>query len=206
MKNKTLHLLTLAGKLLAVLVGFAAYADWIPGKYKAIAVAIFAIASILKEAVKGIGDILDDGIANNSFKVGSLAAFLALGTMLGVSGCAVISHFDQNSYESAQSLKARALALVARGAEPATKYAQEIASLKSALDAAIAYEKGKGNNNLATQAQWKLLCSPDRNLLGGFLKQWQGGKTFSPAFLDEESQLIGQAFDELIRLESAKPK
>ena len=52
----------------SVVTGLAAYNDLVPAKYAAIAAIVFAGASILKDTVNRIGDLLDDGIKNDSWK------------------------------------------------------------------------------------------------------------------------------------------
>lgn len=62
--SKTIKILSLAGKLL----GGVCAMNVIPGVSPEKGVLIFLIASILKDAVNRIGDYLDDGQQNNSFK------------------------------------------------------------------------------------------------------------------------------------------
>lgn len=72
MANK-LKILALIGKIAGVVVGLSNYQAVIEqfngGKYAVIGLIIFAIASILKDAVNRIGDILDDGEVNGSFSI-----------------------------------------------------------------------------------------------------------------------------------------
>lgn len=63
-----LQLLTTAAKILAVISGASAYADMIPPKFAIPAAIVFAAASTLKDLVRTVGDLLDDGQRNNSFK------------------------------------------------------------------------------------------------------------------------------------------
>jgi hypothetical protein len=64
----TLKVLSLIGKGLAVITGLAAYSNIIPAKWSGVAVIVFGVASVLKDTVNRVADILDDGQANNSFK------------------------------------------------------------------------------------------------------------------------------------------
>lgn len=59
--------LSLAAKGLAVVAGLSAYANYIPEKWLPVAAIAFAVASVLKDSVNRIGDLLDDGKENNSF-------------------------------------------------------------------------------------------------------------------------------------------
>ena len=63
-KANVLKWLSLAGKGLGILSGFGAIPFISPEK----GVLIFAGASILKDVVNRIGDLVDDGKQNDSFK------------------------------------------------------------------------------------------------------------------------------------------
>lgn len=62
--KKSIKILTLLGKVL----GAVGTLDVIPGVSPERGVLIFLIASIAKDAVNRIGDWLDDGKVNDSFK------------------------------------------------------------------------------------------------------------------------------------------
>ncbi len=61
---KALKYLSLAGKV----AGFVSALNVIPFVDPAVGVIVFAAASLLKDAVNRIGDLLDDGKPNASFK------------------------------------------------------------------------------------------------------------------------------------------
>ncbi len=61
---KALKYLSLAGKL----AGFVSALNVIPFVDPAVGVVIFAAASLLKDSVNRIGDLLDDGLPNKSFE------------------------------------------------------------------------------------------------------------------------------------------
>ena len=52
----------------AKLAGFVAALDAIPFIEPAVGVIVFAFASLIKDTANRVGDILDDGKPNNSFK------------------------------------------------------------------------------------------------------------------------------------------
>jgi len=62
---KALKILTYVGKL----AGFVAALDTLPFIDPKIGVIVFAAASLLKDTVNRIGDLVDDGQPNQSFKV-----------------------------------------------------------------------------------------------------------------------------------------
>jgi hypothetical protein len=62
---KALKILSYVGKL----AGFVAALDTMPFIDPKLGVVIFAAASLLKDTVNRVGDLLDDGQPNQSFKV-----------------------------------------------------------------------------------------------------------------------------------------
>lgn len=63
-KSKVLKYLALAGKIAGLVGGLGAVPFISPEK----GLIIFAAASVLKDVVNRIGDYLDDGVENKSFK------------------------------------------------------------------------------------------------------------------------------------------
>ena len=61
---KALKYLSLAGKV----AGFVTALSVIPFVDPKVGIIIFAAASLLKDAVNRIGDLVDDGLPNSSFK------------------------------------------------------------------------------------------------------------------------------------------
>jgi hypothetical protein len=76
MKIKALQWLSLVVKFASLVTGLAAVPQlhMLPPEWMGYATLAFAGASVLKDSANRIGDLLDDGKANNSFK--SLALFL----------------------------------------------------------------------------------------------------------------------------------
>ena len=60
--------LTTIIKVLSVASGGAAYFGWLPEKYLVVAGLVFASASTAKDLLVKVGDYMDDGQINNSFK------------------------------------------------------------------------------------------------------------------------------------------
>jgi len=136
---------------------------------------------------------------------GPVWAPLALALVLGA--CALTSHYDATSYQNATNLKAEALLLIEKAKDPPGKHAHAIEGVRLRLLQAYEYERGKGRPNRPTVEQWRLLIDPDAALLGGFLKKWKAENTGqSDAFLKGIAKNVGDAFDEIIKLQSAKVK
>lgn len=66
MKTTALKWLTLAGKV----VGFVAAFNAVPFIDPKYGVVIFAGASLAKDVITRVGDLLDDGVENKSFNAG----------------------------------------------------------------------------------------------------------------------------------------
>lgn len=126
--------------------------------------------------------------------------------LLAVTGCALISYYDPTSYKNATDLKVQSLVLIEKAKDAPGAHEAEIEALKIKLHQAYEYEKGKGKNS-ETEKQWEIMISPNRNLMGGFLKKWmEENKAQSPAFLRGVKSNVEAGFDAIIGLESGKVK
>lgn len=124
--------------------------------------------------------------------------------LLAVTACGpTISEFNARAYEQATALKVEALALMEEATEPYAGYADAVQHLKTKLKKAHEFAKGRPNNEISAR-QWHILIDSDRDLLGGFLADWQEQSSFSPAFVEEKKTQVARAFDTIIELESGK--
>lgn len=64
----SLKVCTLIIKLASLVAGLAVYAEALPAKWVPLAAIAFGIASILKDAANRLGDLLDDGKDNDSYR------------------------------------------------------------------------------------------------------------------------------------------
>src|SRR5206468_1401999 len=85
------------------------------------------------------------------------------------------------------------------------EHEKEVEALDRQLDKAYEYDRGRHVNQV-TVAQWDTLRDPNRDLVGGFLKVWKTKGTLSATFVTEKKRQIGDAFDQIIQLESGKLK
>ena len=120
-------------------------------------------------------------------------------------GCSTISVFNQKGYEQATSLKVDALALMDKAIDPYADHEKEIKILKTELDKAYEYAKGRPQNSETTD-QWLIIKSPERNSLGGFMKKWKQEKALMAGIITEAKILVSDGFDTVIELESGKRK
>lgn len=131
---------------------------------------------------------------------------LLAAAVVALAGCqATISPFSPKAYEQATSLKVEALALMDKATRPYAEHQAEAEALRVSIEKAYEYAKGRPRNEVSVK-QWEILRSPERNLLGGFLKRWETRGPQSPAFITETKGLVADAFDMIIGLESGKQK
>jgi len=98
-----------------------------------------------------------------------LAAFL-------LTACSSVSIFSPEAYKQAVDLKIESLNLMSNATMPYSDYEEDVAFLKTELEKAYEFAKGRPNNEISTK-QWEILIDENRNLLGGFLKRWQDEDT-----------------------------
>lgn len=120
-----------------------------------------------------------------------------------LSSCSSVSVFSPEAFQQAVNLKVESLNLMSFATLPYADFEEDVTFLKTGLDKAYEYAKGRPNNEISTK-QWEILINPDGNLLGGFLKRWEEEDTLSPMFVTEMQGLVGDAFDTIIGLESGK--
>jgi hypothetical protein len=125
--------------------------------------------------------------------------------LLAFAACSSISTYDQTAYLQAVNSKVDALALMAKATEPYTDHRSEVAQFLIELDKAYEYERGRPLNT-DTIKQWDILRDPNRDLLGGFLKEWKESGRLLPVYVQRKETQISDAFDQIIQLESGKIK
>ena len=132
-------------------------------------------------------------------------ALVALLACTVLAACSFIAHYDQVAYEHATSAKVDTLALMDKATSSFTEHGKEVEALMLELAKAYEYDRGRQLNKI-TVAQWDVLRDPNRNLVGGFLKMWKAKGSLSVTFIAEKKKQVGDAFDQIIQLESGKPR
>lgn len=120
-----------------------------------------------------------------------------------LSGCSTISTYDQTAYQNATNAKAETFALMDKATNSYSSQAKEIQALRLTLSKAYEYDKGRPLNQITVE-MWEVLLDPSRDLVGGFLRDWEADQTESKTFVDDKKEQIGEAFDVISGLESAK--
>lgn len=131
--------------------------------------------------------------------------FIAASACIFLAACSLIAHYDQVAYEHATSAKVDTLALMDKATGNYDEHQKEVEALITELNKAYEYDRGRPLNKI-TVAQWDVLRDPNRNLVGGFLKMWKTKGNLSATFIAEKKLQIGDAFDQIIALESGKQK
>ncbi|WVX48522.1 hypothetical protein ROLI_016030 [Roseobacter fucihabitans] len=125
-----------------------------------------------------------------------------------LAGCERLADpYSAEAYKQATSLKARSLALVAKGTEPYSKHEQMADALL--IDAASAFEFAKGRGKEASQTaakQWAIIVDPNGGSLGDFVAQWRKApnQRMGQFFVDEFSEILSVQFDRIIELETGR--
>lgn len=132
---------------------------------------------------------------------GSIIIFIVL--LLSIGCTPLIARYDQYSYQEAISLKVDAVNLIASATDSISKHLLEVNAVNTRIEKLYEYEKGKPNNTITTQ-QWEILKNPDRNLYGGFIKEWKNNGKLKPVYVSDKQDQIGKAFDVIIKLEAHK--
>lgn len=125
--------------------------------------------------------------------------------IFGLAGCATISTFDQVANEHVTSAKVDALALMDKANGAFGSHQEAIAAVDLELKKAYEYDRGRPLNAI-TLKQWDLLLSPEHDLFGGFLRDWERKRRFKPVALVERKKQVAEGFDQIIGLESGKLK
>lgn len=139
------------------------------------------------------------------YHCGKNIAFLLVAAFLFfMAACApLIGPYSPTAYRNATSLKADTLALMDKATEPYSKYQQKVDSLLVEINEAYEYVHGIPSDNLSAR-QWEILKEPDGELVGRFFSRWKFKGTLSRAYIREFSNIISDAFDEIICLEANK--
>ena len=131
----------------------------------------------------------------------ALLVFILIGLLS--TSCSSVSVYSPEAYKQAVDLKIESLNLMSFATLPFGDYAEDVEFLKTELNKAYEFAKGRPNNEISTN-QWEILLDEDRSLLGGFLKRWEEEETLSEMFIEEAQLLVSDAFDTIIGLESGK--
>jgi len=134
-----------------------------------------------------------------------LCNLIALAACFVLAACSLIAPYDRAAYEHATNAKVDTLALMSKAIRSYDEHEKEVEALITQLDKAYEYDRGRQLNKL-TVAQWDILRDPNRDLVGGFLKMWKAKSSLSATFIAEKKKQIGDAFDQIIQLESGKPR
>ncbi len=119
-------------------------------------------------------------------------------------GCgSLIAGYSLEAYKNATTLKAETAALIDKSGESYSSHKAEVEALNTRINAAYEFAAGIPHNEL-TAAQWQILRDPNRDLYGGYIRDWSRAKTVSPAFREAKKIQIGRAFDFIICLEANK--
>ena len=116
-----------------------------------------------------------------------------------------ISFFDQYAYTQVTSIKVDALNLMSEAADNFSVHENEVKAMDITIRKMIEYEKHRPKDSV-TLKQWEKLYDPKKYLYGGFINRWRQKSKLDSAFIADQQNLIGKAFDQIAELESGKLK
>jgi hypothetical protein len=124
----------------------------------------------------------------------------------GIAGCA---SQDQRVLARTRDLKTQTLALMDKAVEPCSAHEDEIDARNAQLERLYDQERARPGNAPTTR-MWTTLLQADPKLPGSgiyprFLDQWKKNNVLSSGYIDDKKQTVGDAFDKIMSLESAKP-
>jgi len=122
-----------------------------------------------------------------------------------MAACNTIATYDQAAYEHATSAKVDTLALMDKATDSYSSHAKEVEALNLTLQKAYEYDKGRPLDQI-TIALWDKLLDPNRDLLGGFLREWKDEGPLLPKYVQRKKAQVGEGFDIIVGLESGKIK
>jgi hypothetical protein len=120
-------------------------------------------------------------------------------------GCHYISPYSEHAYQTATTLKVDTLNVMTHATEPYPQHESEVLALLDRIEKAHQYAAGMPGNELSAK-QWEILADSNRNLVGGFMKRWREDGKLGGVFVGEAKGQVGQAYDDIIGLESGKLK
>jgi hypothetical protein len=119
--------------------------------------------------------------------------------------CSTISHFDHYAYIQTTSVKVETLNVMELAVTDYTLNAPAVRDVESQIRKIYEYEKNRPKNDITVNL-WNKLRDPERNLYGGFIARWKSEGTLNKTFIDNAQDLISDAFDQILQLESKKIK
>lgn len=122
-----------------------------------------------------------------------------------IAGCATISQFDHYAYVQSTSVKVDALNLMDLAVNDYSSQTSPVKDVEIQIQKIYEYEKNRPKNEI-TIGLWDKLRDPQKNLYGGFIARWKNEGTLKRAFIDNSKELVSDAFDQLLQLESKKIK
>jgi hypothetical protein len=126
---------------------------------------------------------------------------------VGIAGCA---SQDRRILATTGDLKTGTLALMDKAIEPYSAHAEEIDAQNAQLKRLYDQERTRPGNGPTTR-MWATFLQVDPKLPGSgiyprFLDQWKKKNVLTSAYIEDKKQTVGDAFDKIISLESAKPQ
>ena len=116
-----------------------------------------------------------------------------------------VAPYSERAYSQAVDLKVESLRLMSLAEQPFANQEKRVQRLQLDMERAFEFARGRPRNEHSTR-QWELMMDAESNLMGGFLALWERDDSLQWPFIEQAKQIVSQAFDEIIGLESGKLK
>jgi hypothetical protein len=130
---------------------------------------------------------------------------LAVALMMG--GCWLwggLPHYDQQSVDNVESVRAKTLALMDKAVEPYSDHTDEVSQLLREIQSARSHAAEISGNKDCTDL-WDILLDPKGGYVGEFIANWKDqGKMPSPELVAHEKQVTADFFDKIKAAELKK--
>lgn len=144
---------------------------------------------------------------------------LTVGALLTLcaAACSTISPYSQRSYELTTATKAEAISVLDKASGRYADNAAQVDALRLNVEKAYEYSRGIPRNDV-TVGMWQIIkgyqfdptkrewIAADNGNLYSTLDLWKSKGHLSDAMVVEKKRQIASSFDQIIELESGKPK
>jgi hypothetical protein len=133
--------------------------------------------------------------------------FLFFSASFFYTSCKTIAYYDNNSFVKTAELKAKTLVLIGHANEEYKDYRNQVDDIMIVAETLYAMQKARQLNFL-TVKQWDILMKgtgiDKKSILPEFFNMWKRKGKLNDFFIDEAKEQIGDAFDEILKLEEQK--
>lgn len=133
--------------------------------------------------------------------------FLLFAIVQNFTGCKTVAYYDDATFVKTAELKAKTLVLIGHANEDFKDYRTKVDDIMVMAETIYAMQKARQLNYL-TVKQWDILMKGSgigkKSILPEFFNMWKRKGKLNDFFIDEAKDQIGEAFDQILKLEDEK--